>query len=839
MTDPLQHARDELASSLCAGEPGGRVLGRWADAVRTWIVERTTAPIEAAADKFGPMALTVVGALARSELGPHSDVDLVLLMAQPPSASAPETLDELVASLVHPMWDSGLRPNLVVDDPESWLARAADDLTLATGLFDVQWLAGDASLVDELRAQAHQRFGGDNRSTLLQRLEDEVDQRHQRYGGTVYLVEPDLKYGPGGLRDLAVVHWCLQATFGTSDLAQLAADGSIRAPLADMMVSARDSLLRLRAALQLAAHRTQDRFAFQYQELVPPLLGLVASEGTEDAQLVDAIEHAMQGYFRAAHTVARYGRRLRERCVPPPLTPVEPPLRIDDRFRIQGGKLDTLGVESFAATPLLALEALTLSRDYGVPLSGRTFDGIAEAVAAPAAFALADESVAQRRILDLLCDLDDARNPSALDLCNELGVLERVVPELGPIRGRMQHDAHHVYTVDIHTLQAISMLKRIGRGEHNKDYPLATALHLELDDPRVLYVATLVHDAGKALAGDQCETGAGVATHVATRLGMSEADAARCSLLVREHLTMPLLSQKRDLSDPLLVEEFGARVDRQALKELYLLSLVDTASVRPGNLTSWKQTLLDELYLLTAAFLSRGRPRPTTVAGDGELEDMPERYYSLYHRQLRLQHARAVERLLAEDRRVLLDLDTGSGALRLTMIARDRPGLLAQVASVLDDYAIEVMAADVFTHPGTPPTAVDVFRVVPREGPEQGIDVETLTEIEQRLDIDALPDFSAPLTPRGRPLGAARVVTSVAFDSDPSGERTIVDVECASGPGTLRRMTHAFAAQGIEIEVARCSGEADRAQNVFYVRKLEASEREALDHRLRADLELR
>lgn len=838
--DPtLQRAREALTTDLHRGEPGGVVLGRWADVVRLWVADHAASILEEGVPKFGPMALASVGALSRRELGPHSDVDLVLLAGAAPETAGPQAFDDFVASVVHPMWDAGLRPNLVVDDSETWLAEANEDLTRATALLDVRPLAGDPRIVADLRAEATRRFCGEQRGALLERLDAELEERHDKYGGTVYLVEPDLKYGPGGLRDLASLQWHFEATFAERDIPTLVQNGAVAGPVGNMVAGARDTLLRLRAALQLAAKRDQDRLVFQYQELMPPLLGLVDPSGVDDATLVQAIERAMQDYFRAAHAMVRYGQRLRERCRPAPADGPQEARRIDERFTIEGGKLRGVEPELYRTAPVLALEALALARDYDVPLSGETFDGIAEAVAAPAAFALADEPVAQRRMLDLLCAPDDAANPSALALCNELGVLERVVPEFGPIRGRMQHEQFHVYTVDQHTLQAIAMLKRIARGEHNKDFPLATALHLEIDDPRVLYLAALVHDTGKALAGEQCDTGAEVARHVAIRAGLSEADVERCAMLVREHLTMPLLSQKRDLSDPLLIADFASRVDRQSLRELYLLSMVDTASVRPGNLTSWKLTLLDELYLLTAAYLARGRARPRPAAREGELSGMPERYYSLYHRELRQRHERLVTRLLAEQRQAIVELDTGSGALRLTLVARDRPGLLARAATVLDEHGIEVMAADVFTQEGNPPIAVDVFRIVSREGPEQGVDVETLTQVEQGLDDNGSGETLLPLPARRRRLGAPVVRPRVTFDTDPSRRRTIVDVECGAGTGVLRRMTMAFASLGIEIEVARCSSEADRIQNVFYVQALDKDVQEALRDRLVTTLDYR
>lgn len=827
----LAESRRWLEHALAAGEPGGSLVAGLSDAVSRWIVEHAAPLVQAGSEAFGPMALASVGALSRRELGPRSDVDLVLLASEAGPGS--EALSELVGSVVQPMYDAQLRPNLVVHEPTAWLDQADAELPLATALLDVRYLCGQRSLVDDLAARGRERYADEGRIALLDRLDADVEERHGRFGDTVYLVEPDLKYGPGGLRDLAIVAWSLQATFGTRDLDELAARGVLPRPVARIVDAARDTLLRLRVALQLAANRPQDRLVFQYQELVPPLLGLVdPNERVPDDVLVEAIERAMQEYFRSARDLVRYGERIRARCRPESNTPPSRRRRLDERFAVAHGQLVGGDAGAFRSAPVLALEALALTSQHQVSLSGETFDAIAEAAVAPASYALADEPEAADRLLDLLCDPDDVAVPSALELCNELGLLERVIPEFGPIRGRMQHDSYHVYTVDQHTLQAVAMLKRIARGEHNKDYPLATALHLEIDDPRVLYLAALVHDTGKALAGDQCITGAAVAQRVARRLRLADEDAARCGNLVREHITMPLLGLKRDLTDPGLIGDFAGRVDRHSLKELYLLSLVDTAQVRPGNLTGWKLALLDEVYLRTAAHLARGRPRPRRAARPAEPAQMPERYYSLFHQELRESHQRLIERLHAEKRRALLDLEVGSGALRLTMVALDRPGLLAHATEVLSDHGIDVMAADVFTSPGPPPVAVDVFRVETRGAPEQGVAVETLTEMERALDQES-PDLAKVPPPLFRGLQTGQEVpTRVSFESDPWGDRTIVDVEAQAGPGTLQRLTQAFAAEGHEILVARCGTEAGRANDVFYVRPLQDAERDALRERI-------
>ncbi len=829
----VEDARERLRVQLPEQVDGAALLGPFCAEVEQ-TVRVLAAPAVAAASSTGRLVLLAVGALARGELGPHSDLDLVLLTEREDDPEA--TIDALARQVAHPLWDAGLRPNLVVHTPAAWLGGAVDDLTLCTELLDAQLLCGDQTLLQALRDEANQRYFGEARATFLQRIDDETQQRHQRYGGTVHLVEPDLKHGPGGLRDWAATGWCLTATHGTADLPTLVAAGHVGPRIADLLTRARGALLRLRAALQLSAKRGQDRLVFQYQELIPPLLGLLPDGRVEDAQLVSAIEEAMQTYFRAAHDMMRYGGRLRARCQPARLAPVAELRRLDERFAVLDGQLVHTDPDVFIASPVLALEALALARDHDVELSGKTFDAAAEASGSEAAHQLHGSPEAQRRLLALVVEPEDAGSPCALDLAHELRLVERVIPQWGPIRGRMQHDSYHVYTVDRHTLNAVAMLKRIARGEHNKDYPLATALHLSIDDPTVLYLATLVHDAGKAEDGDQCETGSVIARTVAERAGLPAAEVDRCAQLVAEHLAMPLLSQKRDLSDPLLIAEFGERIgDRRALTELYLLSLVDMAQVRPGNLTAWKLTLLDELYLCTCAYLRRGhRHTAPRVALPDEPAGMPERYYGLYERDLRREHFALAERLTAEQRLAVLELRQASGSLRLTLVARDRPGLLAHLAAVLDDHEVEILAADVFTQPTEPPVAIDVFRVAPRDPSAAGIDPVAVAAMEQALERD--PGASAK-PPRSRPRrpwdSGIRVPTKVAFGRDPAGERTIVDVQTEEAPGVLRRITRAFADEGHEILLARCDAEAERVSDVFYVAPID----EDSQARLRARLE--
>lgn len=837
----LAAVRERLRQALLAGTSGGELAAIHTDFVAEVIRRQADARIAAAGNQYGRLAVVAQGGLGRGELCPYSDVDLAILADREPAED--DAFAEWMRGLLHPLWDAGLRVNATVHDIAGWLEAAVDDLPLCTSLLDVQHVAGDAKLVEELRVEGRRRFFGEARSAFLQRLREEVKGRHQRYGATVYRVEPDLKYGLGGARDLAVIEWTLLATHGTADFERLKREDKLKPSAAEALAQARDVILRLRTALHLVAERPQDRLVFRYQEGIPVRLGTVPPGAVPDEQLVDAIESFMQDYYRAALDVLRQGRRVVERCLPPKEgAAVEE--RIDEHFSVVDHRLHHYGADPFKGRPALALEAIAVARDHEATFSAATMDCAADAVASAASSKLSDDPEAQSLFLNLLLDAHHHGLPTPLELMHEVGLLERLVPEFAASRGRMQHDSYHVYTVDRHSLYAVEFLKSIARGEFRKDYPMASAIHLGLEDLVVLYVAALLHDAGKPF-GEQCEEGAKIARRTARRASLDEDDVERCAWLVREHLTMPLLSQKRDLGDQLLIEEFAQRVgDKRTLDELYLLSMADMAAVSPDFLTSWKVTLLDELYLLTAAVLAkRSHQASTRRARADEPEGLPQRYYTLFDVERRRQHRQIIDRLRTVDTPAMVDLADRPGALRLTVIAKDRSGLLAHLTSTLDDFRLPVLAADIFSVPADPSLALDVFRVVPDATSDIGGD-DWISRLEASLcgrltdpGADEAVREAPPPLPPVRSAGLRSAPTWVSFSEDPSGKRSIVEVQTADQAGVLRRITAAFAALDHDIEVARVLTEARTVSDVFYVPLLSEAEQVALKRRILTHLQ--
>ncbi|PRP90614.1 Bifunctional uridylyltransferase/uridylyl-removing enzyme [Enhygromyxa salina] len=866
LPDALDAARESLRAAIAGGEAGGALLHSYSKRMIELITPGAAQAVGRAGTEFGKLAIVVIGGLARGEHCPHSDVDLTVVCTEP-GREGDEAFGQWIRELTHPLWDAGLRLRTTVHRPEGWLAAASEELSLCTALLDMRFVAGDRELADELAGEAHRRFFGDQRAAFLQRLIDEMEVRKRRYGATVYQVEPDLKFGPGGTRDIAIFEWALMSRrklpepWDASAALKSIRSSGVPRRVARLLDQARDTLLRLRAALHLVAGRTQDRLNFQYQEGMPAALGLPdLPDQPSDRELVEAIEACMQDYYRGARDVLRYGRRVFARCQPPRVR-ADLDVRIDERFHVVDRRLRHYGAGkskgkrqrsgSFTDTPVLGLEAIAIARDHNIGIWGPTVDAIIEAaIAIPEGDPrLANDPEAQQRFLDLLVDPSDVGSPTPLELCHEVGLLERVVPEFSPSRGRMQHEGFHVYTVDQHSIYAVEFLKSIARGDHRKDFTMATVVHLGITDPRPLYLSTLLHDAGKPF-GDQCAEGARIAELAARRAGLGEAVAKRCAFLVAEHQTMPMLSQKRDLTDELLIREFAETVgDRRTLDELYLVSLADMANVSPEYLTSWKLTLLDELYLRTAAeFASRGR-RETTARRPrpDEPEGLPQRYYSLFDQDLRRHHRRLLDELRGSSEPLLVDVAEGSGAIRLTVVTYDRRGLLATLTAGFAELGLEVVAADVFSVPFEPRIALDVFRVVPRDPAHpRPIEVELAGQVQAHLRVglaeapsgEALREPLPPLPHRARGR-QRRTSTKVRFSEDPAATRTIVDVETIENPGVAARISRSFAALDLDIDIARINTEMRRVDAVFYVSKLEDDQRAALAKVIRANLRTR
>lgn len=856
LREAIDRARRGVAARLDAGAGGlaaCRALSRayddevralWDDAVRA-----------AGAEARG-LALVATGGWGREQMCPFSDIDFVVL-APRPEADAPRAVAD---ALLYPMWDAGWRVGHAIRAPRDAARLARDDLPTATALLDARWLAGDRAVADELaRATARAVARDRNTNDFIHRLAAERRARHDRFGASLYLLEPNLKQGIGALRDLATALWAAQARWGVRSFDDLVALGELSARQAGQMAAALDRLLELRARVQLAAGRATDQLTFELQEAIAPELYPDATlpEGDARPAVAPAVEALMRDYYLHARAVTQIAERVLEYALVPPRR--RPRIaRIDPSFVAFNGKLSSRDPDVFAQRPSEMVRLFRVAAELDMPVYAHTADVVAERLAQRPDLLTGDRE-ASRLFVDALIDPRDHRRPSLLEQMHGLGILNSLMPEWAPCTCRVQHDLYHVYTVDQHQLYAVALLKRIARGELADRAPTVTEAVRAVRRPVSLYLATLLHDVGKPLGKGHAEKGARLARAIAERLGVDAEDVDRTALLVREHLTMAHLSQRRDLSDDAMIARFADRIgDEETLSQLFVLTFCDTAMTAPGNLTEWKGQLLRELYVKARAYLRGG-----DAAADGDAEraarrlrelvrmqvvdegigteaevdafftGLPDRYFAQLAQRQIVEHFRLARAYARSDAPVELSVHRrkGHGHTEVAVVSRDTRGFLTAVAGVLAAHRIDILGAVVGTRrdaPGGDPLALDVFyvrdaqgRAIPEDDPRWDRVRADLCGLfdERGLRVDEAGRLIARRRPPSglKPRVEPAVPTQVTIDNDVSDDYTVIDVVTQDRVGVLYTIANALTELGLDIFLSRVATEGNRVADTFYV----------------------
>ena len=819
-----------------------------------------------------PLALVATGGWARRELAPYSDIDFIVLHDRD-EAAAKQVADRLL----YPLWDEKLAVGHAVREPRATARLAKDDLATATALLDARHIAGDRKLTTELvRATLGALSPGGNPNDLIASLAAENKARHERFGAAVYVLEPNLKMGIGALRDLSTALWAASVRWhpprpsadpeGAEELiANLAQMGYLTRRQGEVLRGARDFQLRVRTLVQLEAGRRFDQLTFEIQEAIAPRLYPEAR--SESAAVAPAVEALMRDYYLHAQGVVQVTDSLLDSARVPARR--KPRIRdVDASFITFNGELAIKDPRLFTDRPSEMVRLFRVAVAEQLPVYAHTRELAAETIARDPA-PLARDPVALRLLLDALLDLRDSAQPSALEVMHQLGILAALMPEWAPCTARVQHDLYHVYTVDQHQLYAVAMQKRLARGELAAEHPLATDLWKEVRRPAPLLLGTLLHDVGKPLGKGHAEKGAVVTRHVARTLGMSDDDGALAEFLVRQHLTMSHLSQRRDLADPEVIARFAERVGNdEHLVQLYLLTLCDTAMTAPDNLSAWKDGLLRDLLLRTRAYFRGDAPQEI---GDSEqsartkivqlVEDVPDARVLVDGIDPRLlvqltprQAARHVKLLgTARGKQPPVAIEVHcfpmKGHSELAIVAPDAPGVLAAIAGALTANRVDVLGA-VLGHVDVPDRrlAVDLFYVRDLKGEAITDDdprwAKLSADLRQLLAATPDPAAAAELIARRRPKSGLprRVTPAVATEirlHDDSMQATIVEVFTRDRVGVLYAITQTLADLGLDISLAKVSTEGEKVADVFYVtrgglRVTDAAERALITSRLRA-----
>ena len=800
-------------------------------------------------------ALLAVGGYGRAEMYPASDVDVLVLLPQGYSRGARAEVGEFLAFL----WDAGLVLGHGARTVAESRDRARADITIMTALMEARLVTGSRRLFEQLLKAINARSVWPAGQFFRTKVSEQSERRRE-HGDTASNLEPDVKNGPGGLRDLHTVNWITLRRFGKASLDTLLEHGLISREKLRELRTARDFLSKVRFALHLHAGRMEDRLLFDHQKQ------LAAAFGYHDRTDNRAVEQFMQSYYRTTRSVSLLSeiatRRLGELIVPAR----GGARRLNARFVLRNGYLHPRRPDLFEASPRAILEPFLL-RQQQADIRGFSA-GLVESLIESAP-RIDDRFRANPRIRRLFMKIlaAPADAPSQLEAMNRYGILGAYIPEFGRITGRMQYDLFHSYTVDAHSLRVVRNLRRFGIVEDGGRDARLNEIMQGIANPLPLYVAGLYHDIAKGRGGDHSELGAADAERFSLGHGLDPRDAALAAWLVRHHLTLSMTAQKKDVYDPAVVAEFARLVgDKVRLDHLYLLTVADVRGTNPSLWTAWKARVFEDLYRQTRRALRMNIEHPSSAV---ELLAERERaaLLDLRGRGMEEGDARALWGRFAEDYFWLFRDDeivwhtqclngaaAANGGFMVAARADAADGHTAILVhgpaavhrffitcSVLDARGLNILDARII--PSGRGRSLAQYLVVQRDGAALR-DASRLDAIREALR-EALARGEPPPRPARRPLPrklrAFDVGVQVSFRKDPRGRHTVMELVTTDRPGLLGLLGGILTRQSIGVRTAKIVTIGERAEDVFHLindrwKPLSAPQGEALQTALKAEL---
>src|SRR5690242_6975677 len=547
------------------------------------------------------LSVVATGGYGRGELAPLSDIDLLFLR---PYKQTPRG-EQIVEFMLYLLWDLGLKVGHATRTVEESLRYADRDHTIRTALLEARYIWGDRELFDELVKSYAQRFtGGDGRDFVEAKL-TERDQRHARMGDSRYVVEPNVKEGKGGLRDLHTLFWIAKYIYRVDDVEKLVDQKVLSSKEAHRFERAQDFLWTVRCHLHFLTERAEDRLTFDRQTEVGRRMRYTDHAGTR------GVERFMKHYFLIAKDVGDLTRIFcaeleaeQERRPRFSWKPWASRKRSIEGFAIDAGRVDVARESAFRDDPVNLLRIFHVAQENGLDIHPRALRLITQSLKLIGPKLRADAE-ANRLFMAMLTS---PKEPEiTLRRLNEAGVFGRFVPDFGRVVAQMQYDMYHTYTVDEHSIFAIGILHKIEMGALKEELPLASEIIHTIDSRRALYMAVLLHDIAKGRGGDHSELGAQVADRVGPRFALSAEETETAAWLVRFHLLMSNTAFKRDIDDPQTIRDFAEKVQSpERLRLLLILTVADIRAVGPKTWNGWKAALLRELYHRALDLMSGG-----------------------------------------------------------------------------------------------------------------------------------------------------------------------------------------------------------------------------------------
>ena len=775
------------------------------------------------------LALIAVGGYGRGELHPWSDIDLMVLARVPLEVLRREK----VAAYIRFLFDIGLDVGYSVRTVAQCVDEAAD-ITTATNLMEARLLHGDSALMETLLDATGPANLWNAAEFLAAKLEEQ-QARHRRFHDSVHNLEPNIKDGPGGLRDIQIIGWVAQRRHGVRTLKQLHALSFLTNHEYHQLTDSEALLSRIRFGLHMLAGRREDRLLFDHQRV------LAVDFGYQDTEQALAVEQFMKSFYRNSVEVSRLNELLLSLFKESldSASGSEHVVAVNDRFAIRNGLLEVTHDEVFTHSPPALFELFSIAQRNPLVQGVR-----AQTIRLVRAnrHLIDDDFRADRNVCDLFVDIMSQPRGITHELrrMHRYGLLGRYLPVFGEVEGQMQHDLFHAYTVDEHSLFVVGNLRGFAVSERAHEFPLCSEIIKRMARPELLYLAGLFHDIAKGRGGDHSILGAHDAAEFCLHHGMSPYDANIVSWLVEHHLVMSVTAQRKDISDPEVINEFAACVgDQQHLDCLYLLTVADIRATNPTLWNDWKDTLLKDLYESTQYALSRGLENPVGKAelieatltearrllsesrvDRSRLDELWEHLGDNYFLQADPDEiAWHTEAILTCDTRhkPLVMLRGGHGGTELFVYAHDRHGMFAAIVSSLDRQGLSILDARIITTETG--MTLDSFVVVEADG--STIDSKT-RELEIRDAVvsglgAARSGHRAPRRRTRRQLEYFRTRTRVTFGEDLANGRTIMEVVATDRPGLLSHVGWALVDADVSLQNAKIATFGERAEDMFYV----------------------
>ncbi len=782
------------------------------------------------------MTLIAVGGYGRGEMAPHSDIDIGFLTPWKVTAWS----EQVIESMLYSLWDMRLKVGHSSRSLDEMVREARADVTVCTALLEARYVWGDTALYDEAARRFKTEIQADSARVFIAEKLAEREARHKRMGDSRYVVEPNVKEGKGGLRDLHTLFWIGKYAYNVGEPAQLVEAGLLTRLEFRQFRRAENFLWAVRCHLHLIAHRAEDRLTFDVQREIAERMRYADRPG------MSKVERFMRFYFLQAKTVgdltgvflAHLDEKFAARGSRFGLPMLWRRPRKLKGFRLDRGRLALPRDTYFAEDPVRLIELFQLADLHGLeihPLAMR---------AAARDAKLVDEVREDPRANALFLDvLTSPRDPeTVLRWMNEAGVFGRFVPDFGRVVAQMQFDMYHHYTVDEHSIRAIGLLNQIEKGTLKEDHPLATGIFRQIAQRRALFVAVLLHDIAKGRGGDHSILGAEVAERLCPRLGLSPAETETVAWLVRWHLLMSATAFKRDLSDFKTILDFAGHVQSpERLRMLLVLTIVDIRAVGPGVWNGWKRQLLANLYDAAEEVLRLGHKQK----GRGERieakqEDlaaalgwdaatmavfkrrMTESYWIAEPLDVLERNARQIAAAGDAQLSVEAQVYPERGATLVTVYAADHPGLFYRIAGAIHLAGGNIIDARI--HTTRDGMAIDNFLVQDPLG--RPFDEESRLNRIKTTIADALANraklqdrLKAKPLPRPR-AEAFAIEPNVLIDNNASNRFTVIEVNARDRPALLFHLAQALFQSKVTIHSAHVATYGERAVDTFYLTDL-------------------